>query len=885
METSLFRYIIKHSLRQQLTLTALALISFVPLYYSYDVPKTIVNQGIQAKKVSFPHEVAFLGLTFDQVAYLMAMCGLFLLLVIVNQGFKYVIHVIAGLNAERMLRRLRFELYSRVLRFPLPVFKKMSAGEIIPMVTSEVEPLGGFIGESFSMPAQQGGTLLTILGFLLIQNPMMAAAAVSLYPLQLWLIPKLQSRVNQLGKERVKNVRKLSEKIGETISGVQEIHGNDASNRELADFSGRMGVIFRIRYRIYILKFLVKFLNNFIQQLGPFLFYSFGGYLVIQGELDIGTLMAAITAHKDLAAPWKELLNYYQLKEDARIKYEQVISQFDPPGMRDESFQRVEPETLPPLVGDIQAQSLTIVDDQNAPVVENVAFTAPIAAHTAIVGGARCGKDELLLAVAGLVAPTRGKIVIGGHDVALASEALYGRRVAYVGATGYVFNSTIGDNLYYGLRHRPPAEPNYPESERAKQAALAKESLAAGNTPDDHALDWTDYRAAGVANRDGLTEKAIEVLRVVDLDREVYQLGLRGRIDPRKNPDLADGMLKARAALREKLKDPSFASLVEIYDVAKFNANATLAENLMFGTPVDERFDMERFAEHPYIRQVLAKVGLDAVMLGVGHQVAETMVELFADLPPDHEFFQQFAFISSDDLPEYKALLARANKDNLGALPEADRTRLLSLPFKTVPARHRLGVLTPELEAKILEARRVFAADLPADMQGAIDFFDATLYNPAHNLMDNILLGRIAYGVAQAADRVGDLVGELIEQLGLFKKVVEVGLAFEVGIAGGRLTASQRQRLVIARAIIKNPDIVILNEATAILDSRTQAVLLERLGDALEPKGLVWGLHRASHARFFDHVIVMQDGKVVDHGEPAKIENESKTFKDLVAAE
>lgn len=885
MESSLFKYIIKYSLKQQLLLTGLALLSFVPLYYSYDVPKTIVNQGIQAKKISFPYDVPFIGLSLDQVAYLMAMCGAFLLLVVVNQAFKYVIHVMAGLTAERMLRRLRYDLYARVLRFPLPTFKKMSAGEIIPMVTSEVESLGGFIGESFSMPAQQGGTLLTILGFLLIQNPMMAAAAVSLYPLQLWLIPKLQSRVNQLGKDRVRNVRKLSEKIGESIAGVQEIHASDASNRELAEFSGRMGIIFNIRFRIYVLKFLVKFLNNFIQQLGPFLFYSFGGYLVIQGQLDIGTLMAAITAHKDLAAPWKELLNYYQLKEDARIKYEQVVSQFDPPGMRDEAFQRVEPETLPKLEGEIHASTLTLVDDQGQAVVENASFTAHVADHTAFVGGARCGKDELLLALAGLIAPARGKISIGGHDVAAASEALIGRRIAYVGAGGYVFNSTIGDNLYYGLRHRPPPNPEYTPEARARIEKLAAESRASGNSPDDYELDWTDYRAAEVSGREELTEKAIAVLRVVDLDREVYQLGLRGRIDPKKRPDLAEGMLKARAALRERLKDPSFASLVETYDVAKFNSNATIAENLMFGTPVDARFDMERFAEYPYIRQVLTKTGLDTMMLAAGHQVAETMVELFADLPPDHEFFQQFAFISSDDLPEFKALLARANKDNLAALVDADKTRLLSLPFKTVPARHRLGIMKPELEAKILEARRVFAAELPSDMQGAIDFFDATLYNPAHNLMDNILLGRVAYGVAQAAERVGDLVGELIEQLGLFKKVVEVGLAFEVGIAGGRLSTSQRQRLVIARALIKNPDVVVLNEATASLDSRSQAVLLERLSDALDGKGLVWGLHRASHARYFDKVIVMADGKIVDQGEPAQIAENSKTFKDLVAAE
>ncbi len=53
---------------------------------------------------------------------------MFLVLIFINQGFKYVINVSRGLTGERMLRRLRYELYARVLRFPLPAFRKKSLG-------------------------------------------------------------------------------------------------------------------------------------------------------------------------------------------------------------------------------------------------------------------------------------------------------------------------------------------------------------------------------------------------------------------------------------------------------------------------------------------------------------------------------------------------------------------------------------------------------------------------------------------------------------------------------------------------------------------------------------------------------------------------------------
>jgi putative ABC transport system ATP-binding protein len=319
MEKNIYGYVWRFSRRQQINMTLMSAVSLPFLYLFYEVPKTIINEAIQGLGVEYPLnlaekltispfgvEIPLLGpfdLVVDQVPYLYILCAAFLLLVGINQGVKYVINVYKGLTGERMLRRLRYELYARVLRFPLPTFRKMSQGEIIPMITAEVEPLGGFIGDAFSLPAFQGGYLATILTFLFLQDWRMAMAAVALYPLQLWLIPKLQVKVNLLGKERTARVRRLSDKIGETVQGAQEAHAHDTSNFVLTDFSNQLFWIYGVRERIYRKKFVIKFLNNCIQQLGPFAFYSIGGYFVIAGELAIGTLVAAIAAHKDLPRP------------------------------------------------------------------------------------------------------------------------------------------------------------------------------------------------------------------------------------------------------------------------------------------------------------------------------------------------------------------------------------------------------------------------------------------------------------------------------------------------------------------------------------------------------------------------------------------------------
>ena len=114
--------------------------------------------------------------------------------------------------------------------------------------------------------------------------------------------------------------------------------------------------------------------------------------------------------------------------------------------------------------------------------------------------------------------------------------------------------------------------------------------------------------------------------------------------------------------MRERLDSLGIRDWVEGFDPARYNRNATLAENLLFGTPVGRVFDMDNLAGNAYVRHVLRETGLHELLVRTGHKVAETMVELFSGLPPGHEFFAQYSFINQDDLPQFEAILKRVGR-------------------------------------------------------------------------------------------------------------------------------------------------------------------------------------------------------------------------------
>ncbi|MFZ1414739.1 MAG: ABC transporter transmembrane domain-containing protein [Defluviicoccus sp.] len=856
MEATFFKYIMKYSWRQQALLLSMTILSFPFLYYSLELPKLIINRAIGSS--DFPRQLY--GYELTQIQFLAVLCLIFLALVAINGGFKYTINVYKGRLGERMLRRLRYQLFGNTLRFPLHRFRRVSQGELVAMITSEVEPLGGFIGDAVALPAFQGGTLLTILIFMFIQDPVLGAAAIALYPLQMYVIPKLQRQVNALAKERVRTVRRLSERIGESVTVIEEIHVHDTAELHRAEFAELLGRIYEIRFKIYKKKFLIKFLNNFIAQLTPFFFFSIGGYLVIQGDLTFGALVAVLAAYKDLSSPWKELLDWYQTREDTRIKYDQLREQFEFPDMLPEEHLRPVEATPPTLAGLIDVANLSVEEEGGVKLLDGASFRFDLGEKVGFAGGSSSGAGTAARVLARLTTPSRGTVRIGDNDLAQLSAAIIGQRMAYVGQSAALVQGTLRDNLLYGLKHRPLTPVQSGNSHERLEAELT------GNTTSHPAADWIDYEAAGAADSTALIERVIEVLKCVDLEEDTFDFGLKGIINTSDHAALAHLILQARKVLRQRLEEPQFEGLVEPFERDRLNRNMSVAENILFGRPVGDVFGLDRIGDNPYMRQILDQVGLTDDFRRMGYQVATIMVDLFEGLPHGHALFERFSFIDSTTLPELKTLLPRVEQAGIEAAEAADVTRLMAIPFQLIPARHRLGVglVSEQMERRLLDARHAFAANLPAQYRSAIAFFEDDTFNTAATIQDNILFGKLVYGRQQSQREIGALIAEVVGALQLRRPIIEVGLDFEVGIGGGRLSASQRQRLALARALIKRPDFLILDRATATLDHRSQATVRAALAADQARCGVVWVVDDTGSAGTLNRIIRFENGSVVD---------------------
>lgn len=108
------------------------------------------------------------------------------------------------------------------------------------------------------------------------------------------------------------------------------------------------------------------------------------------------------------------------------------------------------------------------------------------------------------------------------------------------------------------------------------------------------------------------------------------------------------------------------------------------------------------------------------------------------------------------------------------------------------------------------------------------------------------------------------------------------GLDTLVGERGVKLSGGQKQRIQIARALLNDPPILILDEATSNLDSRSEALVQEALENLMKDRMVIIIAHRLSTIQGVDRILVIDKGRVIDQGSPQELSAKEGIYSNLL---
>ncbi|MGD9097236.1 MAG: ABC transporter ATP-binding protein/permease [Desulfobacterales bacterium] len=814
VQRSLFSWIFGPNTKLQLLLLVLIAITVFARVLPLEMQKRIVNEAIRLRNIDL----------------LIHYCTIYLVSVVSASLLKYIINSIQVVISQRTLARMRKGLFAHIITLPLNFFRNTQPGMVVSSIISELALPSNFVGMALAVPVINLLTLVAFAGYLFWLNPWLAALSLSIYPAVIFLVPLLQRRVNVANKKRVDLTRTLSDKVAESISGIHEIHGNGAYRIENRKVAGIVGRLYRIRLRWDLLRAGLKTTNNFFTSLGPFLVFILGGYFTIQGQLELGALVAFLSAQEKLYVPWKELIEFYQAYQDGSVTYTKTMSYFDA-----EPDYALVPDNRAPLEleGMVEVNNLVFATDDGLKLLDDINLSLNPGDHLALIGFSGSGKSTLAQCIGQLYAYTGGQVLLGNVEVKALTKQDIVQNMGFVSQSPFIFDGTIEDNLLYACQAMEDGQ---------------------GRTP-----------------HPSLDDK-IQVLHQTGLFTDTLRFGLNTIFDPGQDDALVEQIIRVRRNFQRQFGD-SLAKYVEFFDENRYLYHSSVAANLLFGSANRERFKGARLAADPYFLEFLSQADLQRPLIELGADLTRQTIDILGNLPPDKVFFEQSP-IAPEELERFKALAAQTRRKKLHQLGAADRAKLLELALRFTPGQHKMVTFPQLLERLILEGRALFKEKISADDPDAFSFYDKEEYIFSQTIQNNIFFGKTMPTRAEAQDKIVQSIIHLLIEEDLLETIVQIGMQYQVGSKGDKLSGGQRQKLAIARVFLKAPKLLIMDEATSALDNKSQARIQNFLDNRLKGKATVIAVvHRLDIIKNFDQVAVMKAGKLMESG----------TYDDLMA--
>ena len=300
---TVFGYILRIGGRHQIALLALSVIVFALSTVPLEIQRRIVNDAVRNGAVS---PILWLALAYFGVALL-------------EGGIKLALNIYRGWVSEMAvldLRRVVAALTPHAAAGADPG-NSQSQGTEISMILSEVEPIGGFAGISISEPLLQAGVLVSVFGYLVFLQPMVALLCALAFSPQLVFVPLMQRAINRRSGERIETLRSVGGAIVDAGAAVARARAAPADDTQ----DGHLRHVFALNMGIFKIKFSMYFLMNLTHHLGVATALGVGGYYVVQGRIDIGTVVAFVSGLAKVNDPWGDLVDWFREMTLVRTRY------------------------------------------------------------------------------------------------------------------------------------------------------------------------------------------------------------------------------------------------------------------------------------------------------------------------------------------------------------------------------------------------------------------------------------------------------------------------------------------------------------------------------------------------------------------------------------
>ena len=377
------------------------------------------------------------------------------LVLIVSYAVKYVAmywqHQISHVVAEKVVLRIRTQLYEHLQTMSNRFFRERQTGEIMSRVVNDTEALRDMIAHTANVFVTQTLTFLGIAVILFAIHPTLACLTLLPVPIMVLLTIRFNNRIRRINRRIREQLAAINARLQDNVSGIPIIQLFTREHQEAQTFRDENtdymngvveGVTLWSRYG--------PLMQN-MSGIGVVTVAWYGGFQVMEGTLSVGSLVAFMTYLWRLYWPITEVTNENERFQKALAAADRVFEYLDEiPEIQDMPDAR----KITGVQGAVTFEKVRFSYNTREEVLRGIDLNIEPGEVMAIVGHSGAGKTTLTSLIVRAMDPTHGRILIDGQDLRAISLASLRKNIGIVAQETFLFNASIRENIAYA---RPEA--------------------------------------------------------------------------------------------------------------------------------------------------------------------------------------------------------------------------------------------------------------------------------------------------------------------------------------------------------------------------------------------------------------------------------------------
>jgi ATP-binding cassette subfamily B protein len=451
----------------------------------------VISAVLGALPAFLVREVFDVAIPEERVGLLTALVAAMIAISVVTGALSVWQTLLSNQVGQSVMHDLRTQVYRHLQRLSLAFFTRTRTGEVQSRIANDIGGIENVVTSTATSVLSNVTTVLASVVAMFLLDWRLAAFALALLPLFVWLTKRVGAQRKKVVAERQASLADVSSIVNESLSvsgillGKTMGRAGDLASRFEAE-SARLAAL-EVRSRMTGRWMMAAIQTTFAVM--PALVYWFAGWSNAQGNaaISLGTLVAFTTLQARLFFPIGGLLGVQLEVQSSLALFDRIFEYLDEPVDVIEGSRE-----LPAVRGEVQLEGVWFRYHDAAWTLQDVSFTVPPGTKTALVGETGSGKTTCAYLVARLYDATRGTVAIDGVDVRDLSFEALAATVGVVSQETYLLHASVRENLRF-------AEPNATddEIEAAARAAQIHELIATLPEGYDTIVGERGYRFSG----------------------------------------------------------------------------------------------------------------------------------------------------------------------------------------------------------------------------------------------------------------------------------------------------------------------------------------------------------------------------------------------------